>query len=278
MNGPAREQWLVLERIALGIVVLILVSSLVSRAIGWDWLMDTLFLAGAVALVLHGLQRNAGATEGSRWPLLVCGYLCVDSVFLFLVDLRGLAAATIFYLVLSGLYGRALQLRMRNDLPLADISLSRTIFAPASRVVSGLSLLALLCMALPMTQVFRVFSAWSGPMVVTFHTATVMDAGHTVRFGGMVAQYGYQVAFGHPVCLVLIGLVLLPVLQATGLVQSGRGIRFVRGALVAVLVWWVFFARGFQSLLGYPATVLFVAAVVALAVLVVRRPSTALQT
>ena len=235
--------------------------------------MDTLFLLGAVVLVLQGLQKQTEATGQSRWPLLLCGYLCVDSVFLLLVDLRGFAAVTVFYLLLSGLYGRALQLRMQSSLPQMDLSLNKTVLAPAFRMVSGLSLLALLCMALPMTQTFRGFEAWSGPMVVTFHTATVMDAGHTVRIGGMVSQYGYQIAFGHPVCLLLIAVILLPLLHATGLTRSGNEARLARGGVGAILVWWVFFARGFQSLLGYPATLVFLAAVAAVTVLLFRRPS-----
>lgn len=272
MDAETRPAWVVPERLALLLVLLALLVSLFSRALRWDWLMDTLFLALATVLVVRGSgvgQAQGAAAGAKRWPVLVCGYLFIDSVFLLLVSLRGSFLAAVYYLLLSVLYGLALRLRMQQLLP-AEGSPWSLLFAPPYRVVSALSLVALACMFLPLTQVFNGFTAWSGPMVMYMPGTMHMDPGHTVRIGGMVWVYGYQIALGHPVCLLLIGIALLPGLRAAGLIRAERGVRVLQWSTVAIPLWWMLFARGFQSLLRYPATLVFVLAVIALTVMLFR--------
>lgn len=259
-----RKKYPLYEWAALAFSSAMIGLGLVSNIIYLDWLFDTLFwLAGVWLVYWERKERkmpdfsSQAFSKSTKIRLLVCLYLVVDSILLMLVALPNAGIMLFIYLVLSGLYGAALLLRLREQAIFISRFGWRQLFQPPALSTTISLLLPLVCLYEPMVDVYQADPMWTGPMVFYLPGTVHMYAGGTIDLGSTVTVRGYQVVLGHLALLLLAGLAVLHVVTTEGLVASARSLLLRRVALVLVVLWWGLVAKGYNSL-EHLANLLFI--------------------
>lgn len=228
-----------LEKVAAGLVGVMVLLTLASRAITWDWLFDTPFLLAAVWVAF-------GRARADRFPLVLC-YLFLDSATQALVGLVFPGLMPLLYLVLAVLYGAALRRRL-GERGIAVKRLPwRGLFRRPALWLTAAALAPLACLYLPMLHYHR-DALMSSPIIVTVGQAIAMSPARPLIPGTEVLYRGIQVAYSRGACLLLAAIGALHLLRLGGAVQTTESVRYMRVASVCVALWWLVPARGFSSL------------------------------
>ena len=283
MNIPAHFfslRYPLYNLIALALMAVFCVLSLFVEYWGFDWFWQLLHLVGGLYLVGYEWKPQAAVpspeVSSSNFepfapvresfaptslrgalPLWVYVLLALNGVLIW-GTMAWLSSEGLFFLAITVFQVMAAYYKLNAQFPeLTRPSVGDLQHSPNAYLLLGAAI-CLVALYFPMAKSTMLGSWYTGPQY-GFNIIT----GWGMNQPGMILSYnvpfnlmGYQVGFGNWMCL-LLGIVLLTGVAQTKMNLSGFNLqRFYAIVTVLLVVWWLFFVRGWQSL-GLPANLFF---------------------
>jgi hypothetical protein len=242
------------ELIGAGVVLIIALTTLLSRYLYFNIIFDTAYLTGALALVVAEWNKKTPGKLPAvlRSPLhllFICLYLFIDAVLVSLMLFSNAGFLFLLYVSLGILYGMSLLLRLQeHNIRLTTWSWKSLLTYPAVLTTTGL-LLCFFALYLPMVYYYMPFYSYTGPQygynAISGYGMT--HPGVLLHGGSSYTFKGYQGFLGHLACLVTAFMFLFHALHVMRIREYKHTALFLKAGVIGMGIWWILAAKGYRS-------------------------------
>lgn len=267
MKLPAaykEKKYLPLELAGAAIVIILLIIELSGAYISFHWLKETLWLFAALLLTIPELTSDKPLMKYPSWMranstlLLAALYLCTYHFLICFIRSRNINLEWLLHAGAAVLFGLSIHLRLLHlGWNIRQFDWKNLLRYPHWPMTIG----ATLCMLAPFFKMTRFYSLQS-VYGLQFNYNAYNGWGYNNwgynYYSVRIAIKGYYAYWGQMACILLAFILLIHVFRAAcGKTTPVWINRFFQWALPAVLAWWIFGARGYQSLKSF-GNILFI--------------------
>jgi hypothetical protein len=257
------KRYLQLELAGAGIILILLVILLTKSYISFHWLKETCWLAAVLILVVPELTRDKPLMKYPAWlmnpatPMICSLYLFLYHFFICYFRLRHINPDWMLHASVAVLFAISLlQRAVENGIAWKAFNWKNLLRFPHWPFSIG----ALLCMLAPFFKMTRFYSLRSNYGMQFGYNA--YDGWGYNNWGNnyysvRIAIKGYYAYWGHLACILLAFILILHIVRACGNKSYPLIHTLMKIAVPAALVWWIFGARGYQSLKSF-GNILFI--------------------
>ena len=257
------KRYLQLELAGAGIILILLVILLTKSYISFHLLKETCWLAAALLLVVPELTRDKPLMKYPAWlahpatPMLCCLYLFLYHFFICYFRLRNINLDWMLNATVAVLFAISLlQRAVENGIAWKAFNWKNLLRFPHWPFSIG----ALLCMLAPFFKMTRFYSLRSNYGMQFGYNAYdgwgYNNWGYNY-YSVRIAIKGYYAYWGHFACILLAFILILHIVRACGNKSYPLIPTFMKIAVPAALAWWIFGAKGYQSLKSF-GNILFI--------------------
>ena len=251
------KKYLQLELAGAAIVIILLIIELSGRYISFHWLKESLWLFAALLICLPELTSDKPLMKYPAWmrsehTLLLAGlYLCTYHFFICFFRAKYINLEWMLHAGAALLFGAAIILRLKSrDISLGSFDWKNLLRYPYWPMTAG----ALLCLLAPFFKMTRFYSLQS-TYGLQFNYNAYNGWGYNNwgynYYSVKIAIKGYYAYWGHIACILLAFVFLIHVYRSAGKQPVAWASRFFQWAIPAILAWWIFGAKGYQSIKSF---------------------------
>ena len=256
-SGYQSRKYLLLELIAAGLVLLLLILKLAKPYIRFHGITDSAWLIACFLLVFPELTRAKPLAQYPAWmqapaTSLLCGlYLFLYHFFIVLFRLKYLDVEWLLHAGAATLFLLALLQRLREQgIELHRLHWKNTIRYPHWPLTVGLTL----CMFSPffkMTRISALQSSYAPQFGYNYYSGWGYNTWGYNYYSYQLAIKGHLAYWGHFACLLLAFLLLLHLLMSTTERKSAQLELFIKIGLPVIFTWWMLGAKGYNTLKSF---------------------------
>lgn len=270
MKLPAAYQTkkhLLWELAGTAIVLVLLIILLTRSYISFHWVTETCWLAAAFLLVIPELTRDKPLMKYPAWllhpvtPILFCLYLFLYHFFICYFRIRHINFNWLLHAAAAMLF--AMSLLNRTDafgITWKKLNWKNLFRYPHWPFTFG----ALLCLLAPFFKMTRFYSLQSNYGLQFGYNAYdgwgYNNWGYNY-YSVRIAIKGYYAYWGHFACILLAFILIFHIARSCGPKTYPSIDKFMKMALPVAMAWWIFGARGYQSLKSF-GNILFIPGII----------------
>lgn len=257
------KKHLLFELAGSAIVLLLLIILLTRSYVYFHWVTETCWVAAALLLVIPELTRDKPLMKYPAWllhpvtPMLFCLYLFLYHFFICYFRIRNINVNWLLHASAAVLFALPLLSRAAAfGIAWKKLKWTNLLRFPHWPFSIG----AFLCMLAPFFKMTRFYSLRSNYGMQFGYNAYdgwgYNNWGYNY-YSVRIAIKGYYAYWGHFACILLAFILILHILRACENRTYPAINKFMKIAVPAALAWWIFGAKGYQSLKSF-GNILFI--------------------
>jgi hypothetical protein len=266
MNLPGAyttKKFPVYELIGAGIMLIILIIRLTKAYIRFDWLLDTIWLASGVFLVLTELTRERKDIKLADWIKAETSLL-LFSLYLFLYHFWGViirlkfgGAEMLLYMAATAMFALAIYLRAKEaGIDIKRFEWKKLVQYPAWPMTVGITL-CLFAVFLPMTKFAALRSMYGMQFGYSAYNGWGYNNWGYNYYIVNITFKGYLANWGSLAVMLMLFMLAFQVVRIAGKKQYKVFDLFFKIAIPALLAWWLFGAKGYKAMKSF-GNILFI--------------------
>lgn len=258
------------ELIGAGIMLVMLISRLTKTYIRFDWLLDSIWLASGIFLVLTELTRERKDIKLAEWIkaetslLLFNLYLFIYHFWGVIIRLKFGGFEMVLHMAAAVMFALAIYLRAKEaGIDIKRFEWKKLVQYPAWPMTVGITL-CLFAVFLPMTKFAALRSMYGMQFGYSAYNGWGYNNWGYNYYTVNLTFKGYLANWGSLAVMLMLFMLAFQVVRIAGKKQYKVFGLFFKIAVPALLAWWLFGAKGYKAMKSF-GNILFILSLALLA-------------